>query len=57
MEVKRLRIVLVEIFKTINNMDPKFVKSNFKPMSNAKIRPFDMIYNTRKDTKFAIKFY
>ena len=57
MEVKRLRIVLVEIFKTINNMDPKFVKSIFKPVSNAKIRPFDMIYNTSKDTKFAIKFY
>ena len=57
MQVKRLRMVLVEILKTINNMDPKFVKSIFKPVSNAKIRPFDMIYNIRKDTKFAIKFY
>ena len=31
MEVKRLRILAVEIFKTINNLNPRFMQNIFPP--------------------------
>ena len=49
-EVQRLRTLATEIFKTINNLNPKFTKDIFKLKSNAKIRLFDIIVNTYKIT-------
>ena len=49
-EVQRLRTLATEIFKTINNLNPKFRKDIFKLKSNAKIRLFDIIVNTYKIT-------
>ena len=43
MEGKHLRALASEIFKTINNINPKFMKNIFKTKNNAKIRPFDII--------------
>ena len=43
MEGKHLRTLASEIFKTINNINPKFMKNIFKSKNNAKLRPFDMI--------------
>ena len=45
MEVKGLRTLAIEIFKTINNINSKLMKAIFKPKSSAKIRPFDIIAN------------
>lgn len=35
----------IEIFNTINNINPIFMKDISKPKSDAKIRPFDVIVN------------
>ena len=43
MEGKHLRTLASEIFKTINNISPKFMKNIFKSKNSAKIRPFDII--------------
>ena len=53
MEVKRLRNLAIEIFKTIKNANPKLIKYIFK--SKAKIRSFDIIVNTCKTTNFGNK--
>ena len=43
MEGKCFKTLASEIFKTINNINPKFMKNTFKSKNNAKIRPFDII--------------
>ena len=43
MEIKRLRTLVTEIFKTINNTIPSCMKNIFTPKTNAKIRPHDII--------------
>ena len=47
MEVKRLRTFSIEILKAISNIEPKFMKDIFRTKSNAKIRPFNVIFNAR----------
>ena len=42
MEIKRLRTLAAEIFKTINNINPSYTNI-FTPKTNAKIRPHGII--------------
>ena len=42
MEIKRLRTLATEIFKTINNINPSYMKNIFTPKTNAKIRTHDI---------------
>ena len=43
MEVKRIRTLAIEKFKTVNNMNPSFMKNIFSPKTNAKVRPNNII--------------
>ena len=43
MEIKRLRTLTTEIFKTISNINPSCMKNIFTPKTNAKIRLHDVI--------------
>ena len=43
MEIKRLRTLATEIFNTINNINPSYIKNIFTPKTNAKIQPHDII--------------
>ena len=43
LEIKRLQTLAIEIFKTINNIKPLYTKNIFTPITNAKIRPHDII--------------
>ena len=43
MEIKRLQTLATEVFKTINNINPSYMKNIFTPKTNAKIRPHDFI--------------
>ena len=60
MEIKRLRTLATEIFKTINNINPSYMKNIFTPKTNAKMRPHDIIvrhHNTATyDDKNLISF-
>ena len=42
-EIKRLRTLATENFKTINNINPSYMKNIFTPKTNAKIRARDII--------------
>ena len=42
-EIKRVRTLATEIFKTINNINPSYMKNIFTPKTNAKIQPHDII--------------
>ena len=49
MESKSLRNLAIEIFKTIDNLNPSYMKTIFAPKTSTKIRPHDIIvrhYNT-----------
>ena len=43
MEIKKLRTLATEIFKTINNINPAYMQNIFTPKTNAKLRLHDII--------------
>ena len=55
METKRLRNLALEIFKTINDLNPSFMKSIFSAKLNARVRPNDILVKTRKSATFGDK--
>ena len=52
MEIKRLRNLALEMFKTINDLNPSFMKSIFLVKLNARIRPNDFLVKARKICHF-----
>ena len=52
MEIKRLRNLALEIFKTINDLNPSFMKSIFSAKLNARVRPNDILVKTCKSATF-----
>ena len=55
MEIKRLRNLALEIFKTINDLNPSFMKSIFSAKLNARVRPNDILVKTCKSPLLEIK--
>ena len=51
MEVKRLRMLAVEIFKTLNNLNPDYMKEIFFKTTNLTHRPFDIKVSQNSSTK------
>ena len=56
MEEKRLRNLATDIFKTLSNINPNYLKEIFKPNVNYKVRPISFITvkgfkTTKYDTK------
>ena len=43
MKIKRLRTLPTKICKTINNINPSYMKKTFTPKANAKIKPYDIM--------------
>ena len=43
MEMKRLRILTIEIFKTVNNLNPNYMKDIFTPKLQPKVIPNDIL--------------
>ena len=43
MNVNRMRVIAIEIFKTMNNLNPPFKKEIFVKKPNPKVRPNDII--------------
>ena len=55
MEVKRLRTLALEIFKTLNNLNPGYMKEIFFKTANLTRRPFDIKVNQNSSTKHGQK--
>ena len=42
-DIKRLRVLASEIFKTVNNLNPNYMKDMFTPKLHPKVRPNDIL--------------
>ena len=49
MKIKRLRVVAIQIFKTVNNLNPNQKDNIFTPKLHPKVRPNDILvtYDTK----------
>ena len=52
MEVKRLRTLALEIFKTLNNMHPVYMKEMFHRTAFSTYRPLNLEVNENHTTKY-----
>ena len=52
MEIRRLRTLAVEIFKTLNEINPPYIKNIFTPKENAKVRQNDIIVKRINTSRF-----
>ena len=43
MEITRLRVLAIEVFKTVNNLNPNYIKDIFTPKLHPKVRPNDIL--------------
>ena len=48
MEIKRMKQLAIEIFKTVNNLNPDFMKNMFTSKQNAQIRPHDLLVRNHR---------
>ena len=54
MTIKRLRCLALEIFKTLNDQNPNYMKEIFSRNTNHTHRPLDIKVNYKNTTKFGI---
>ena len=52
MEIKRLRCLALEIFKTVNNLNPYYMKEIFSKTTNLTHRPLDIKFNQNNTIKY-----
>ena len=52
MEIKRLRCLALEIFKTMNNLNPFYMKKIFSKTTNLTHWPLDINFNQNNTTKY-----
>ena len=57
METKRRRTMIYEIFKTLNNLNPAFMKDIFHYSSNVTHKKHNMYIHTQNITKFGNKSF
>ena len=55
MEVKLLRNLALEIFKTLNHLNPEYMKEIFYKTTNLTHRPFNIKFNQNNTTKYGNK--
>ena len=55
METKRLRTMVYEIFKTLNNLNPVFMKDVLHNSPNVTHKKHDLYIHTQNTTKFGNK--
>ena len=54
-ETKRLRILAIEILKTVNNLNPNYMKDIFTPKLHPKIRPNDILVKHQNTITYGTK--
>ena len=50
MEIRRIKTLAIEIFKTVNELNPLIMKTVFK--TNSIIRSFDLLVKNRNTEKY-----
>ena len=47
MKIRRIKTRAIEIFKTVNKLNPNFIKTIFTSKTNSRVRPFDLLVKNR----------
>ena len=55
MKIKRLRVLAIEIFKTVNNLNPNYMKDIFTPKLHPKVRPNDILVKYHNTITYGTK--
>ena len=55
MQIKRIKQLAIEIFKTVNNLNPDFMKNIFTSKQNARVRPHDLLTRSHKTVTYGDK--
>ena len=55
MEIKRLRNLATEIFKTVNKLNPTFMKNLFTSKENARVRPNNIVVKSHNSATYGDK--
>ena len=55
MEVERLRMLVLEFFKTLKNLNPSYMKNIFRKTSFTIHKPSNLSVNLAKTTKYSTK--
>ena len=55
MEIKRLRNLATEVFKTVNNLTPSFMKNTFTSKENARVRPNNIAVKSHNSATYGDK--
>ena len=55
MEIKRIKQLDIEIFKTVNNLNPDFMKNIFTSKQNACVCPLDLLVRSHKTATYGNK--
>ena len=43
MKIRRIKTLAVEIFKTVSELNPNFMKTIITSKTNSRVRPFDLL--------------
>ena len=57
MEIKRLRVLIIEIFKKYNDFNPNFMKDIFSAKLHLKVRPNDILVKHHNTITYFAKSY
>ena len=57
MEIKRLRLLIIEIFKKYNDFNPNFMKDIFSAKLHLKVRPNDILVKHHNTITYFAKGY
>ena len=55
MEIKRLRVLATEIFKTVKNLNPNYMKDIFTPKVHPKVRSNDILVKHHNTITYGVK--
>ena len=57
MQIKRIKQLAIEIFKTVNNLNPNFMKNIFTSKQNAWVRPHDLLVRSHNTATYGDKSF
>ena len=52
MKIRRIKAPVIEIFKTLNELNPNFMNTVFISKTNSRVRPFDLLVKNRNAEKY-----
>ena len=55
MEIMRLRVLAIEIFKTVNNLNPNYMKDIYTPKQHLKVRTNDILVKHHNTITYSTK--